>query len=347
LVVIAIIAVLIALLLPAVQAAREAARRSQCTNNLKQLTLAAANFESVNTTLPPGMAPSNQAGGSRANWLAVVMPFLEQGNLYNTWNFTLDVNNTLQNNTSRTQQVAAYICPSDASGGSMSASITVSNVTGTMGQMNYYGNAGATGGQFVNSGGSLQETNTAVLGIFNILYDLNQPQFLDTAKTQFNPLYRQALGVKFADITDGTTNTAIFAEIRRSAISNSGSSADASDPVNNTFLISSTTFKNNAPVLPACNTPGSRVSYRGLQYYRAIAQTGWYNHTVPPSYSGSDCGDSSITAAHMAARSYHPGGVNVGFSDGSVKFIKNSISMTTWRALGTRAGSEVISADAY
>src|ERR1700761_2353098 len=93
LVVIAIIAVLIALLLPAVQAAREAARRAQCVNNLKQMGLAAMNFESTYSTLPPNWAnyPYISKGGSRANFLAVIMPFLEQGNLYATWNFALEV----------------------------------------------------------------------------------------------------------------------------------------------------------------------------------------------------------------------------------------------------------------
>src|SRR4051795_1897400 len=137
LVVIAIIAVLIALLLPAVQAAREAARRSQCVNNLKQMGLAALNFESTNTNLPPNYAPRPLAGGSRANVLANLMPFLEQGNIYNTWNFLNDSNNRLENDTARTIQVNTYLCPSDASGGSMSGNYTVVGGTGTMGRNNY------------------------------------------------------------------------------------------------------------------------------------------------------------------------------------------------------------------
>src|SRR5690348_15261363 len=84
LVVIAIIAVLIALLLPAVQSAREAARRAQCTNNLKQMGLAALNFESTFSSLPPGEAPYPiYGGGSRANTQALLLQYLEQGNLYN------------------------------------------------------------------------------------------------------------------------------------------------------------------------------------------------------------------------------------------------------------------------
>ncbi|WP_254053389.1 H-X9-DG-CTERM domain-containing protein [Singulisphaera sp. GP187] len=80
---------------------------------------------------------------------------------------------------------------------------------------------------------------------------------------------------------------------------------------------------------------------------RWIPQTTKYSHTVPPNYTGLDCGNGSFTAAHLAARSYHSGGVNVGFADGSVRFIKSTINLVNWRAIGTRAGSEIISADSF
>ena len=78
------------------------------------------------------------------------------------------------------------------------------------------------------------------------------------------------------------------------------------------------------------------ISYRGQQYYRDLPMTGYYNHTLPPNSHYWDCGYDDFTRAHMASRSYHAGGANVGFADGSVKFIKNSINITTWNALGTR-----------
>ena len=89
------------------------------------------------------------------------------------------------------------------------------------------------------------------------------------------------------------------------------------------------------------------IKGRGQQYYRNLVDIITYAHTIPPNYKGSDCGDTGFVMAHIDARSYHPGGVNVVFADGSVKFIKDSVNVVTWRAVGTRAGNEVISADAY
>jgi prepilin-type N-terminal cleavage/methylation domain-containing protein/prepilin-type processing-associated H-X9-DG protein len=354
LVVIAIIAVLIALLLPAVQAAREAARRSQCVNNLKQIGLAALNFESTNSNLPPNWAPFPYlvtppgSGGSRANVLAYLCQFLEQGSLYNTWNFALDANNSQANDTARTQQVSSYICPSDASSGSLGNSSISGGIAVPMGKTNYFASIGATAGQQTNTPGApaaTLETNPAVLGIFNVVIDTGQQIYSDTAKTQVNPLYQQVLGTKLSTITDGTSNTAMFSEIKRS---NYPYPAPALDPLNLKDVVNlpSATVSLVAP--PAnCNTIVLRITYRGNEYYRFIVETTNYTHTVPPNYTGADCGDSSIVAAHMAARSYHPGGVNVGFADGSVRFVKSSINLTVWRALGSRAGGEVISADSY
>jgi prepilin-type processing-associated H-X9-DG protein len=89
------------------------------------------------------------------------------------------------------------------------------------------------------------------------------------------------------------------------------------------------------------------ISYRGGQYYRFLPMTTNYTHTMPPNAKYHDCGNNGFYGSHQAARSNHSGGANVAFCDGSVHFIKDSISPPTWMALGTRAGGEIVSSDAY
>jgi prepilin-type N-terminal cleavage/methylation domain-containing protein/prepilin-type processing-associated H-X9-DG protein len=351
LVVIAIIGVLIALLLPAVQAAREAARRAQCTNNLKQLGLAAMNFESTNGTLPGAMAPYAyiSMSGNRANHLAWLMQYLEQGALYNTWNFALDANLHQANDTARTTQVSAYLCPSDASTAIMNNNALSGGLSVPMGRANYFGSIGNTAGWYhaMNMIVAVEEPNSQFVGLFNLTYDLGQPQYMDSpANTQLNPLFRQAKGVPLQAITDGTSNTAMYAETRLSRYSYPNPPAanptNYNDEIN---VVSATGFTLQIP--PAtCQTLSARRTYRGLQYYRPLPEIGFYSHTLTPNYKLYDC-VASTTAGHVAARSYHPGGVNVCFADGSVHFIKDSVSQPTWGALGTRGGNEVISADSY
>src|SRR5258707_5829215 len=120
LVVIAIIAVLIGLLLPAVQKVREAAARMQCQNNLKQIVLASHNYESTNGYLPPGSGTLAPAPATSApSTLALILPYVEQANLYNLFNFNVDVNNTAVNAPARNQDVKIYLCPSDGSGATL------------------------------------------------------------------------------------------------------------------------------------------------------------------------------------------------------------------------------------
>jgi prepilin-type N-terminal cleavage/methylation domain-containing protein/prepilin-type processing-associated H-X9-DG protein len=341
LVVIAIIAVLIALLLPAVQAAREAARRAQCTNNLKQIGLAAHNFVSTYDKFPDGYGPvptlpngAGASGSSRANPQAQLLPFLEQAALYNAFNLQVDVNgccapNNLDNTTGRNQQVAAFLCPSDPSNERM---------YGTYGDTNYFASVGNTASQRTGSAAG-EETMRERLGIFNVQVDTTSP-----AKS---PNWQRLLStVRMADILDGTANTAMFSEIKRTDMPYPLASGTQLNNPRNVYLVS--TFDNFAPVLPACNTPsGSRITYLGMQYYRNIPMTSTYSHTVPPNYRGYDCGSTNIFAAHIAARSYHPGGVNVVFCDGSVHFVKDSTNLNTWRAIGSRAGGEVIGGDQF
>jgi len=240
LVVIAIIAVLIALLLPAVQAAREAARRAQCTNNLKQMGLAALNFESTNSSLPPNWAPADvyssstcPTSGSRANFLALLMPYMEQGNIYNSWNFTVNSNSNPANNTARTTQVSSYLCPSDSSGGAIPDTALDAGTTDNVARTNYFASIGATAGQFGPVGTfpapcgvtPLQETNGSVLGLFNLTrFDSSGGQYINPpTNTIPNPQFWAAFGAKLSEITDGTSNTAMFSEIKISKYPNGAS----------------------------------------------------------------------------------------------------------------------------
>jgi prepilin-type processing-associated H-X9-DG protein len=150
-----------------------------------------------------------------------------------------------------------------------------------------------------------------------------------------------AQGVRIAEILDGTSNTALYAEIKR------GSQDGVSDPLSVTSVPFATwdaarPGSDLAP-MPECNNGTPFFDYTGLQYYRALLWTAWYTHTVPPNYKGRDCVRSvGLDRGHIASRSYHSGGVNVCRADGSVAFVRDSISLNVWRAFGTRAGGEVL-----
>ena len=356
LVVIAIIAVLIALLLPAVQAAREAARRSQCVNNLKQLGLAAMNFESTNSTLPPAFGPypyNTTGGGQRVNFLPVMMQFIEQGALFNAWNFTVEVNGggSLEiNETARITQVNTYLCPSDPSSG------TCLDPAGSQipcGKSNYFGNMGYTALQYYSSGSlvALQEINPAVIGPMIAQVDMGQPQTINGSP---NPQYQRMIACTLASVTDGTSNTALFAETVRSRYANAGGPSSGLPAVNSSNVLDDVqnggTFTNPSQTIPTvCLTMTSRlIAYRGLEYYRNLVEQYNYGHILPPNAKTPDCGDSATyNNAYMAARSWHSGGVNVCFVDGSVHFIKNTVSLVPWAALGSKGGGEIISADQF
>ena len=335
LVVIAIIAVLIALLLPAVQAAREAARRAQCTNNLKQMGLAAMNFESTYSMLPPGEGPNPQDPnhGGRANVQAILLQYLEGSNVYNAFNFYWGLNNNAatanSNYTAQIQIINAYNCPSDPS---------TTKLNGYIGYNNYFASIGATASPIFGGAAASEETNMNTLGVFNFSINETAP------KTDLTNYQVVTSKVTIASITDGTSNTAMFSEVKKSP----QTTFNSADRVNIVFGVAYYAgFNYSPPTTVPCGA--GFLNYRGQEYYRAFVPTSQYTHTVPPNpINFFDCIDSSgVSSAHVAARSFHPGGVNVGFCDGSVHFVKDSVNMTTWRALGTRMGGEVISSDQY
>jgi prepilin-type N-terminal cleavage/methylation domain-containing protein/prepilin-type processing-associated H-X9-DG protein len=326
LVVIAIIAVLIALLLPAVQSAREAARRIQCVNNLKQIGLAAHNYHSVNDKFPP--AVFSFASGNTNLWgqTARLLPFIEQVALANSINFSLGVKDPGVTTVVQTS-ISALLCPSDFD---RMTDATNTNDFDGYARINYQANGG-------NDTGTLNATKTT---------ETNNGVFI-AFKT-----------VGLAQITDGSSNTALFSE----RLLGDGDPTRCSVPGDWFGISSPTTAK--ADVYAACvalNPIGltgdtNQNSYGGRTWITGYYTATRYNHLIPP--NGVSCVYNNISAATIetatnqcptasTASSRHSGGVNLLLADGSIRFIKNSVNIATWSALGSKNGGEVISADSY
>jgi prepilin-type N-terminal cleavage/methylation domain-containing protein len=330
LVVIAIIAALIALLLPAVQAAREAARRIQCANNLKQLGLAVHNYESSNGVLPPqqivgytGTTPTFKSQWGATSRLA---PFLELGPLYNSINYSL-ATSAPDNTTVVSTSIKTLICPSEINPQPYS-STNSAGVTRTYAISNY----GWCVGDWYTFGGLGAMPNRSAFGT-------------NRSKT-------------FAAITDGLSQTVFGAEVRayQTAYHNCAASVPAS-------LASPTVLPAPPVVLSVvegaasqCGSPaeGHTKWCHGDSFNdaftTALTPNTYSPSGVPPLDSdlvSVDEDDGGPTYSSVTSRSYHPGGVNVLLGDASVRFIKSSIQWQNWRALGTVAGGEVISADSY
>jgi prepilin-type N-terminal cleavage/methylation domain-containing protein/prepilin-type processing-associated H-X9-DG protein len=324
LVVIAIIGVLVALLLPAVQSARESARRMQCVNNLKQLGLATMNYEGVNGSLPPSIVVSANGSGFWTNGWSVngrLLPFMEQYAAFNATNFTLSYGDP-SNTTIGALSLSALLCPSEVQidpKPSKTSQYGVANYNWNMGDWYVWGGLGSSTGN---------------RGAFGVNRSRRLAEFLDGMS---NTLL--ASEVK--------TYQAVLSKCSLPSVSEPGSiPSPLADPYTAVpeYQAASCTLKTTAhaewvdgQVLETGFTtawpPNKQILAGGTQLDVDIVGVG--EKSGGPTY------------AAVTARSYHPGGVNALFGDGSVHFVKSSISGVTWRSLGSVKGGEVVSSDSY
>jgi len=349
LVVIAIIAVLIALLLPAVQSAREAARRAQCSNNLKQIGLAMHNYHTSIGTFPLGgtvaAGYNNQYSPAWGTWSAqaLMLGYLEQMPLYNSCNFSWAVGMGqawLTNSTVSCSILSVFVCPSD--------------------------------GMSPNSPQGSQwsgETNNYLASLGTTTAYLNVPPNSAPSTTGVFTAGGRAYGLQ--NITDGSSNTIAFGEsligdntiqlvkwrdgpVSSTALAGGGPFLNAfqnSQAVLTDIQVCQTAFITNAN--PTATT--GMYNEKGFRWAENIGGFSSFNTIVPPTssqYTFTWCllGTTHNTAAdgqYQNANSNHPGGANFLFADGGVHFIKSSISIMTYWALGTTANGEVISSDSY
>ncbi|HXT59443.1 MAG TPA: DUF1559 domain-containing protein [Pirellulales bacterium] len=281
LVVIAIIGILVALLLPAVQAAREAARRTQCINNLKQIGLACQNYEGVFHGLPPAsvFSPTLTDSG-RHGWVSLVLPFFEQQSLHSLYNFNIAWYD-LPNRNAVATQLAMMQCPSTSA--PRTIDVTPVNVQFPAAAADYFAIQGLNGNLVpgylpasVNLTGAMQDDHVQ----------------------------------RFAEITDGSSNTVMISEMAARPVYWHGSAAD--------------------PTFPPLTYGYGAWAHNNKHFIRTYTDDG----LLSPGGCSLNC------ANRWAIYGFHPLGANGLFADGSVRFLPKSIAVEVFFAIVTIAGGE-------
>jgi prepilin-type N-terminal cleavage/methylation domain-containing protein/prepilin-type processing-associated H-X9-DG protein len=351
LVVIAIIAILIGLLIPAVQKVREAAARVTCANNCKQIGLGLLNYENSNSRLPPASqvpfatvnndSNNDYSGPFGPNWAVLLLPFIEQGNLYNQANpssypgvavtpigsFKKNTNPAYPNGYNQSwrvigsQTVKTYLCPSDPNNAAPFTNPNSNPPAGGWARGNYGVTAGYEDYDHQNSGATY---TTSAAGI---------PQQNHMISS---PVMSANFGSKITDITDGTSNTILVAELRAGL-----SSIDPRGVWAMGFSGSSIVNGGRASYNPTPNNLIGGTSADGGDEL----QNGAAYCTPATAAQGMGCTTGGTIMTSAQSRSLHTGGVNCCFADGSVHFVRNSVSQLTWVQLMSKADGQVTGTD--
>jgi type II secretory pathway pseudopilin PulG len=321
LVVIAIIAILIGLLLPAVQKVREAAARMKCSNNIKQLALACHNYESAYGRMPYGRKYDIW---DTYTWTHLVLPYIEQGPVYdNYWTLPQTgyktsypgpngpIGDEVRLRTARTASIATFQCPSDP--GQRGNELN----TGPYGFIrgNYRGCVG-TGDMY----GAATDSTAGPWG--KGMFAVEPGQSVDPGKSP------TSVGPKMTEVTDGLSNTLFISEGLIASVSGWGG------PMGEVIY-----GNMGGGLFSASLTPNSSAADRPIGPCPQNQGDGAYKEPCQ-SLGGNAWWTPSAAKAHAAARSKHTGGVNAGLADGSARFVANTVDLATWRAMGTRAGNE-------
>jgi type II secretory pathway pseudopilin PulG len=318
LVVIAIIGVLVALLLPAIQAAREASRRADCINKLHQLGVAIHNYEGSRKRMPPGITgyeadkmniPSSPPSGpAEAPFVAYILPYLEEAATFAAYDFTVDVQTQYNdpNNKIVGRLLPSFQCPSDEpqDAGACSGSAE-----------DWKGNYGINWGAYITWCQRPKALIVAELGT------ADADCLLPPEQMHIAP-FHISYGARFAEITDGLSNTLAMMEMIQT-------------PSNGAVCDRRARIWNEKPgcyTVMTRSTPNSKNRDEG---------------NCRSDISDAPCNDlpnlaTARQASHVASRSRHPGGVNVLECDSSAHFVTDGVDLAVWRAMSTMDGNEVI-----
>jgi prepilin-type processing-associated H-X9-DG protein len=316
--VIAIIGLLVALLLPAVQRVRESARRTQCGNNLRQVAAATLGFESSEGRLPPGVVDLPLVGTGAPGHTAFtrILPWLEQGPVFQRYRFDLQNRDPLQDSAT-SSALSVYQCPSDDAAGRQavhtfnSVRFSRSNFVFSMGSNTMVRNC---------NGQSVMHTPAVSRGGWDLTND--------------GPFWMAVIGRPVAAIRDGLANTAFFSEVR----SGHSEAFDSSRVWDVRGLWA--WHLAGASAYTHRNTPNSSV---GDALWANPGQD--VSCTAEPRMPCDNTNGAAFDRFHAAARSRHPGGVQVAFLDGHLAFYADVVDANVWRSIGSATGREPVSAE--